>query len=141
MFHCTIGSNVQRQAPYDLLALNQTSIEMAKWIADAREAELAAAEEPDVPEPPENSAEQAPQTTQPVLQVQHHNLKKWKLMTLAQLFRKSQKELLRVRTAHCAIEEAETYMRVMAELDALDEEDGIVDDGAIEILDDEAYSA
>jgi hypothetical protein len=114
---------------------------MAKWIADAREAELAAAEEPDVPELPENSAEQAPQTTQPLPQVQHRNLKKWKLMTLAQLFGKSQKESLRVQTACCAMEEAETYMRVMAELDALDEEDGIVDDGAIEILDDEAYSA
>jgi type VI protein secretion system component VasF len=100
---------------------------------------LAAAEEPDVPEPPENSAEQASQTMQPVPQVQHHNLKKWKLMTLARLFRKSQKESLRVRTACRAMEEAETYMRVMAELDALNE-DGIVDDGVIEILDDEAYT-
>ena len=116
--------------------------EMAKWIADAREAELAAAEEPDVPEPTEISTseqEQAPQTMQSMLQAQHRNPKKWKLMTLAQLFGKSHKESLRVRTARRAMEEAETYMRVMAEVDALDEEDGIVDDGAIEILDDEAY--
>ncbi|KAJ7448632.1 hypothetical protein B0H11DRAFT_2289717 [Mycena galericulata] len=59
-------------------------------------------------------------------------------LTLQRLFGKGVKPSLRTRVSRRAQEEEEAYMRVMAELD---EEDDTLDDGEVEIDDDEVWGA
>lgn len=61
---------------------------------------------------------------------------KWQQTGLKKLFQSSGLEPFRIRISRCAQQEEETYMRVMAEFDAEDDE---FDAGAIEISDDEVY--
>ncbi|KAJ6596556.1 hypothetical protein B0H10DRAFT_1960094 [Mycena sp. CBHHK59/15] len=107
--------------------------EMARWVSGAKEAE---AEEidgdieennfPVIPIPPRLSQLRAP--------------RKWQPITLKRLFAKTVKESRRARRgermARRAQEEEEMYMQVMAALDA---EDDTLDDGEVEIADDEVY--
>jgi hypothetical protein len=111
-------------------------VEMGKWIAGAQEAERIEQELNDS----EDAASDTVIEPEPLNQqrTRIRALKKWKPLTLAQLFGSTQRpaESRRVRMARRAIEEEEAYMQVMAELDAIDD---TVDDGAIEIYDEDVF--
>ncbi|KAJ7714242.1 hypothetical protein DFH07DRAFT_785811, partial [Mycena maculata] len=92
-------------------------VEMARWISAAREA--AAEQEAEGSGTDEDQEEE----DVPMDRVQR-------------LFGTGVKESLRTHVSRRAQEEEEAYMRVMAELD---EQDDVLDDGGIEIDDDEVW--
>ncbi|KAJ7793623.1 hypothetical protein B0H14DRAFT_2622664 [Mycena olivaceomarginata] len=103
-------------------------LEMACWISAAREA---AAEEEEAPAVvPDDVLED----TIPLGRLRRP--RKWQPMTLERLFGTGVKPSLRTRISRRMQEEEETYMLVMAELDADDDDP---DAGAIEIDKDEVY--
>ncbi|KAJ7899457.1 hypothetical protein B0H14DRAFT_3423766 [Mycena olivaceomarginata] len=102
---------------------------MARWISAAREA---AAEEEEAPAVvPDDVLEE---DTIPLGRLRHP--RKWQPMTLERLFRTGVKPSLRTRISRRMQEEEETYMLVMTELDADDDDPNA---GAIEIDEDEVY--
>jgi hypothetical protein len=102
---------------------------MARWIADAREAEAE-----------ENQADSDDDDVNvtPTSFARLRTPRKWQVITLERLFAKTAKESLRAkrgeRMAQRAQEEERMYMQVMAELDAVDDR---LDDGEVEINDSE----
>lgn len=101
--------------------------EMARWISAARE-DAAEDEEGDEAE------EDTPVLRERLTQVRRP--RKWQPKTLQKLFGTCAKPSLRTRVSRRAQEDEETYMRVMAELDAVDDS---LDDGEVEIDENEVY--
>ena len=106
---------------------------MAQWILAVQEADKIWREvESEAVE--ETSAEPVPTPTPRLIRT--HNLKKWQPITLTKLFRKSEKEPLKMGMSWLAMELEENYIHVMAELEA---DDDIPDDGAQEIPEEDVY--
>ncbi|KAJ7803397.1 hypothetical protein B0H14DRAFT_3777641 [Mycena olivaceomarginata] len=104
-------------------------LEMARWISAAREAATEEEEAPAVV-----PADVLEEDTIPLSRLCRP--RKWQPMTLERPFGTGLKPSLRTRISRRMQEEEETYMLVMAELDADDDDP---DAGAIEIDDDEVY--
>jgi hypothetical protein len=119
--------------------------EMAKWIAAAQDAERAADDDSGLDETlsddnieqvtPSETTASSPEGTRVHRLAHLRPPRKWKAITLAKLFGKSTKPSLRVRISRRAMEMEEDYMLFMAQAS----EDPILDDGEVEIDDDEVY--
>jgi hypothetical protein len=110
--------------------------ELARWIGECREAEKIA-EEVELASPPAVSDSEVAETESTTTRLRPP--RKWKPITLEKLFgtlKKGAGESRRVRMSRRAMELEETYMMVMAELEA---EDDTLDDGAVEVDDSEVY--